>query len=40
MGGVQSIVMGMSACLSVSLCPLAYLENHTIELRQIFVRCL
>jgi len=30
--GVRSIVMSMSVCLSV--CPLAYLENHTAKLHQ------
>ena len=35
LGGLQSIVMSMSVCLSV--CLLAYLWNHTTELNQIFV---
>ena len=35
--GVRSIVISMSVCLSV--CPLAYLENYTAELHQIFWAC-
>jgi len=33
-GAVRSIVMSMSVCLSV--CPLAYLRNHAVELYQFF----
>jgi len=38
---VQSIVMSMSVSLSLCVCPLAYLENHAVELHldYLFVAC-